>query len=109
MWKHDIEEQTKPSKGTRGRAGTRSIKAMLVFRRKVPHQYVKNLKSSATGEHSSYHLQKQYIVPVENNYQPIEGNGGKENEKAESKNKGATENYGQHLLSYKYLHFVCVS
>jgi len=39
---------------------------------------------------SSHHLQKQYIVPVENNYQPIEGNGGKENEKGERKK--ATEN-----------------
>lgn len=37
--------------------------------------------------HSSHHLQKRYIVPVENNYQPIEGNGGKENEKGERKKK----------------------
>lgn len=60
--------------------------------------------------HSSHYLQNQCIVPVENNYQPIEGNGGKENEKGERKKKKqpkTLDNVSSELQSSIYIS--CVS
>lgn len=59
--------------------------------------------------HSSHQLQNQYIVPVENNYQPIEGNGGKENEKGEREKKNQLEvldNLSSELQSSIYISYM---
>lgn len=63
---------------------------------------------SLVSTHSSYQLQNQYIVSVENNYQPIEGNGGKENEKGERKKKQleVLDNLSSELQSSIYILYV---
>lgn len=63
---------------------------------------------SLVSTHSSHQLQNQYNVPVENNYQPIEGNGGKENEKGERKKKQleVLDNLSSELQSSIYILYV---
>lgn len=76
MWKQGTANLTKLCKAMpqlQGKAGVR----WGIF------HYITNLKrSSVTSEHS---LLTPSPKPAENNYQPIEGNGGKENEKVKEK------------------------